>query len=252
MFAMNFSSSANSRPPRFLMTYQSRDEALNPDKHTTTKSFQQPKSATSSASMHFSLPTKLKSKSKFSVGNFMSMRFQSGASAANTSVQQLANPIPTQRKMTSNNTRWTFPFTNNADTLTKMPDNVAPLKKDVHKRKPNHEVKVPFRDYTYKTRDGHMVVGGKKYPIQPMAKKHLDDVPIEDEPVVPKEEEPVKTPTSSLPTFKVTYSADVNKKTGSDSDVDVVANEFANDIKRNVVPEFKETGPIRIKPSWES
>ena len=252
MFAMNFSSSANSRPPRFLMTYQSRDEALNPDKHTTTKSFQQPKSATSSASMHFSLPTKLKSKSKFSVGNFMSMRFQSGASAANTSVQQLANPIPTQRKMTSNNTRWTFPFTNNADTLTKMPDNVAPLKKDVHKRKPNHEVKVPFRDYTYKTRDGHMVVGGKKYPIQPMAKKHLDDVPIEDEPLVPKEEEPVKTSTSSLPTFKVTYSAGADKKTDSDSDLDVVTNEFVNDIKRNVVPEFKETGPVRIKPSWES
>jgi hypothetical protein len=180
------------------------------------------------------------------------MQFQSGANSAKSPTRHLANTVPMQRKMTTNNTRWTFPFTNNADTLTKMPDNVAPLKKEVHKRKPSGEINMPFRDYTYKTRDGYMVVGGKRYPIQPVAKKHLDNVPVEDESVVPDESPPVKKSTRSLPTFKVTYSADANKKADSGSDTDVVPDEFANDIKRNVLPDFKESASSPAKPSWKS
>jgi len=244
---MNFSSPTKSRPPRFLMTYQSRDEALNPDKYTSESA---KKSKTSNTSTQFSVPTKLASKLGSSAKSFMSMQFQSGANSDKSPVRHLANTVPMQRKMTTNNTRWTFPFMNTADTLTKMPDNIASAKKDVHKRKPSGEISMPFRDYTYKTHDGYMVVGGKKYPIQPMAKKHLDDVPVEEESVVPEESQPVKKSTSSLPTFKVTYSADANKK--ADSDTDVVPDEFANDIKRNVLPDFKESASSPAKPSWES
>ena len=243
MFSLNFSqNNTSARPPRFLISYQSRGEALNPNGTSENPSKIR-------AKPQYSIPSKISSGRKPASKSFMSMNFQAGANSEKNRKRQLANMVNETKKQQEKSIRWGFHLKNNANTLMTMPTNDQATN-NIYFRPSDDVLSVPIKDYTFKTTDGHLVVGGRKYPIQPAAMHKLDDIPVESEEPVsmsisttsPAEGSPKKW----TPSFKVDI-----KETPKNLEKPIVSEPIEDtDIKRNMTPSDPKNEPKPL-PSWE-
>tara|TARA_B100001989_G_scaffold155278_1_gene110900 strand:- start:3313 stop:4074 length:762 start_codon:yes stop_codon:yes gene_type:complete len=252
MFSMNFSrnntSSSKSRPPRFLISYQSRGEALNPNGTSENPNKVR-------AKPQYSIPSKISSGRKPAARSFMSMYFQSGANSEKAREKQIANMVSETKKTQEKSHRWRFHIKNEASALMTMP-NGSKISNTIYSRPSNDEINIPIKDYTFKTTDGHLVVGGRKYPIQPAAMHKLADIPVESEESASKSisttsivaEDSLDSPKKWTPSFKVDIK-EPSKKIEKQV-ISKPVEDTDTDIKRNLAPSVPKNKPKPL-PSWE-
>jgi hypothetical protein len=237
------------------MNYQTRGEALNPQGNSNT-------SAKEQTSVPYSLPSKLTSRLISPAKNFMTMNFQSAANSSDNRKRQLANTVPGTKKQAARNYHMRFHLKNNANTLMEMPR----ISKEnrvstAHSRLSENDRKTPVKDYTFKTKDGQLVVGGRKYPIHRMAMHKLSDIPVEDDEDNVNDE--VADPQSKLekggdnwkPSFSSALGITFKKRSSQDptnASATPVTSISKPDIVRNVVPTSSTPNAThKPLPSWK-